>query len=615
MAIVVVKHNKKTNAPVNPNVLVDGSTWDNDPHIVTGLDQVDNTSDVNKPVSTAQAAVIATVATNATNASNITSGTLASTRLPIGAPPANVTSVSYGLLTGAITVSSQPTYLFPEALSTEFEGDFSHVFTAESYTVNGDAMGQPATSFQWSPAVTPHQALVNYNSGFNNSTSSNDGRTGFGYRRTMINHNGQGDVVGNYQFCSINSTRAGATNFLATPACSVVAADLGATVSGCFLQGTGDFNFSDNGNDVAAIGDVRNFIRNNNTAALGEIWMGYRIQSSGTKPIDVGFSVTGPASAGLDTTQVSTPNMAAVNMASDQQIILNSTSTPIGGINWWGNTPGGSRIRHSSTNSQVEVLFGGNVAAGFTAAPSAVNYIQLLAESTGIAPFLVAKGSDANITMGYQAKGNGGHFFRNGSFPGPVSFCTVPTNSISDVNFLEASSNITGNAPSLSAQGSDANINLTLVPKGTGAVNFTNGTWTLTAPAVTDTLVGRQTTDTLINKNISGATNTLTNIPVSSLTGTTLPSSIVNSSLTSAAAAFTAGALATASDHVTVGGFVNVNGAIFTNEDRGYAATAQTSSAGASAGTLTNAPAAGNPTFWLKVNVNNTSFAIPMWPG
>ena len=88
----------------------------------------------------------------------------------------------------------------------------------------------------------------------------------------------------------------------------------------------------------------------------------------------------------------------------------------------------------------------------------------------------------------------------------------------------------------------------------------TAGTSTLTLPAATDTLVGRATTDTLTNKTISGASNTLTNIGNSSLTnssvtingtsvslggsatvtaaagtltGTTLNSTVVTSSLTS----------------------------------------------------------------------------------
>lgn len=48
-----------------------------------GLGNVDNTSDGNKPVSTAQAAANATVAANAANASNLTSGTVLAARLPV----------------------------------------------------------------------------------------------------------------------------------------------------------------------------------------------------------------------------------------------------------------------------------------------------------------------------------------------------------------------------------------------------------------------------------------------------------------------------------------------------------------------------------------------------
>lgn len=60
---------------------------------------------------------------------------------------------------------------------------------------------------------------------------------------------------------------------------------------------------------------------------------------------------------------------------------------------------------------------------------------------------------------------------------------------------------------------------------------------------------------------------------------------------------------------------LKVAGGILTTVDRGYTATAQTSSAGAAAGTLLNSPAAGNPTFWLKVNINGVALAVPCWPG
>lgn len=52
MATVTIKHGTLTGAAANPNVLVDGPKWDAS-HTVTGLENVDNTSDANKPISTA----------------------------------------------------------------------------------------------------------------------------------------------------------------------------------------------------------------------------------------------------------------------------------------------------------------------------------------------------------------------------------------------------------------------------------------------------------------------------------------------------------------------------------------------------------------------------------
>jgi hypothetical protein len=46
------------------------------------------------------------------------------------------------------------------------------------------------------------------------------------------------------------------------------------------------------------------------------------------------------------------------------------------------------------------------------------------------------------------------------------------------------------------------------------------------------------------------------------------------------------------------------NGAIFTN---------QTNGAGASLGTLTNAPSAGDPAFWLRIQINGANRFVPAW--
>lgn len=57
MATVVVNHTP-SGGPADPTALVDGPTYDADPHIVTGLENVDNTADIDKPISNATLAAI-----------------------------------------------------------------------------------------------------------------------------------------------------------------------------------------------------------------------------------------------------------------------------------------------------------------------------------------------------------------------------------------------------------------------------------------------------------------------------------------------------------------------------------------------------------------------------
>jgi hypothetical protein len=102
----------------------------------------------------------------------------------------------------------------------------------------------------------------------------------------------------------------------------------------------------------------------------------------------------------------------------------------------------------------------------------------------------------------------------------------------------------------LIAEGSSTNIGLHIQPKGSGLVTISDGTdfnkgirfrssssaasaitlldavssagRVVTLPDATTTLVGRDTTDTLTNKSISGSTNTLTNIANASLTNSAI---------------------------------------------------------------------------------------------
>jgi hypothetical protein len=104
---------------------------------------------------------------------------------------------------------------------------------------------------------------------------------------------------------------------------------------------------------------------------------------------------------------------------------------------------------------------------------TAVNYFSFGGSVTNSTPAMVMKGSDANVGAALTTKGTGGYVFWSGNFS---RINAVIPSVASSVNFLQLAPAVTTGAPELSAQGSDANINLKLTPKGTGTLQF--GTYT-----------------------------------------------------------------------------------------------------------------------------------------
>jgi hypothetical protein len=68
-----------------------------------------------------------------------------------------------------------------------------------------------------------------------------------------------------------------------------------------------------------------------------------------------------------------------------------------------------------------------------------------------------------------------------------------------------------------------------------------------------------------------------------------------------------------ASDDITIGQNTAGNLVILDCADQGLRINNQVTGAGAGAGTLTNAPAAGNPTFWCPINVAGAVKYFPCW--
>lgn len=223
-----------------------------------------------------------------------------------------------------VVISAQPSRGDETSFATAFNGDWSHVLDSTGYAVTGTStLGTPATGYLFTPEATPHYTYLYNSSGWNQSTSGNDGRTNVGAYRTAIYNVGQGDAQGYSSTCFVNSSLPGATSYLANPECGVIGGDTFAGSDGVYLDAD-EMQMQDFGHDAAAAGLVRNFYRNNDTGALKAWWVGTRLQSNGTKRADVAYSAAGGWNFGLDLSYVDFgTNQAAVTLAANQRIYGN----------------------------------------------------------------------------------------------------------------------------------------------------------------------------------------------------------------------------------------------------------------------------------------------------
>jgi hypothetical protein len=109
------------------------------------------------------------------------------------------------------------------------------------------------------------------------------------------------------------------------------------------------------------------------------------------------------------------------------------------------------------------------------------NYVQVTGAATAGIPIIQATGSDANVNFGVSAKNTASIYFYTNN--GAAQFEVSPT--ASAVNRLYVTGGATGVAPKIVATGSDANVAITYTTKGTGAHTFTSGGGTILA--LTDT--------------------------------------------------------------------------------------------------------------------------------
>lgn len=221
------------------------------------------------------------------------------------------------------TVSTAPTTGDWDQIDTAFTGDLSKVRLAFKRTISGtDTLGSPTTGYEFTPETAGIVGYVLNQSGHNEATDGNIGRTSANFGYVKLDNQGQGDLVGFTFESFVNGARPGATHFLASPAVTMINGTMTAGADGVYLNPV-EVDLQLGSFDAAAIGHVASITRNAGDTAggLSALTAGYRSQSKGTYPIDAGLSLNGPTKVGVDGTPATFPtNKAFAAMKSGDRI-------------------------------------------------------------------------------------------------------------------------------------------------------------------------------------------------------------------------------------------------------------------------------------------------------
>ena len=120
-----------------------------------------------------------------------------------------------------------------------------------------------------------------------------------------------------------------------------------------------------------------------------------------------------------------------------------------------------------STNTSI-----GTVQLAVSHTASAVNYVQVTGAATTVRPKISTAGSDATIGLTFDSKGSGSFAFTTNANANP-NFSIFPQDS--PINYLQVRGASTGIAAQMSSLGSDTNVAMALVSKGTGAIDLAAG--------------------------------------------------------------------------------------------------------------------------------------------
>ncbi|WP_353861287.1 hypothetical protein [Azospirillum formosense] len=238
-------------------------------------------------------------------------------------------------------------------------------------------------------------------------------------------------------------------------------------------SGTTLLNKSGSGSSIYFDGCwIAEFTRLFTDAAPGRVYIGSStdiVVGTGTLGDLTGYTISSDAKARRTALSngLTAPDVAG---AVNQVVALAGTS---------GNGPrvqsSGSRMCVGTTDTSPVVFYTNtptgstptNIHAQITHTANAVNFVTLTGAPTGVAVQMRAAGGDPDVPFVIGSKGTGGNSYVGIDVRGSRGL-TIYGNSSNPQNYCYIASHGTGGTPEFGVNGSDANIDLRLAPKGNG---------------------------------------------------------------------------------------------------------------------------------------------------
>lgn len=245
-----------------------------------------------------------------------------------------------------------------------FNGDLSKShFQIEHRITGASTLGTPATGYMYTPETCASYTYLFNQSGWNQGTANNVGRTAAVAHRVVASNAGQGDAMCFNGSGFVMGTRAGSTHWLANPAVALFAGDCSAGSDGVYLNPY-ETVLSDNGFDVAAVGAVYNFNRTNAAGAKSTVWEGARYQNIGSVTCDAMISGSGKWFSGIDFTMGGLDfgaQKAAIALKPNDRIYFSAAAGASGNLeaNWRATSSFGHYMTYDSATSKLLMVAGG----------------------------------------------------------------------------------------------------------------------------------------------------------------------------------------------------------------------------------------------------------------